>query len=143
MAGILLGLASGITYSAYNIFTKILSIHKVNTLTVTTYNFIMMCVIGLAVSNPGQIVSITAQSPGSVVPLIIGIGVFTSVFPYFLYNQGLRDMPAGTASALGVIEPLSATVLSVVFLGEQLTLSLVIGIVLILVAIIALAKEKT
>ena len=56
--------------------------------------------------------------------------------------MGLKDVPAGTATALGIIEPLSATVFSVVFLGENLTAPLVIGMVLILGAVFALAKQK-
>lgn len=142
LAGILFGIAAGISYSAYNIFTKILTMHKVDTLTVTSYNFIIMSIIGLAVSNPIEIVTITSKQPLSIIPLIVGIGVFTCVLPYVFYTMGLKDVPAGTATALGIIEPLSATVFSVVFLGENLTAPLVIGMVLILGAVFALARQK-
>lgn len=142
LIGVLFGVASGISYSAYNILTKILTIHKVNAVTVTSYNFIMVGVISLAVSNPAEIVSITAQQPVSIIPLIISIGVFTCVLPYLFYTFGLRDIPAGTATAMGIIEPLSATVFSVVFLGEKLTLPLVIGMIMILSAVFVLAKQK-
>lgn len=142
LAGILFGIAAGISYSAYNIFTKILTMHKMDTLTVTSYNFIIMSIIGLAVSNPVEIVTITSKQPLSIVPLIVGIGVFTCVLPYVFYTMGLKDVPAGTATALGIIEPLSATVFSVAFLGENLTAPLVIGMVLILGAVFALARQK-
>ena len=142
LAGILFGIAAGISYSAYNIFTKILTMHKVDTLTVTSYNFIIMSIIGLAVSNPIEIVTITSKQPLSIIPLIVGIGVFTCVLPYVFYTMGLKDVPAGTATALGIIEPLSATVFSVTFLGENLTAPLVIGMVLILGAVFALARQK-
>ena len=142
LAGILFGIAAGISYSAYNIFTKILTMHKVNTLTVTSYNFIIMSIIGLAVSNPIEMVSLTTKNPVAIIPLIVGIGVFTCVLPYVFYTLGLRDVPAGTATALGIIEPLSATVFSVAFLGEELTAPLIIGMVLILTAVFALAKQK-
>ena len=142
LAGILFGIAAGISYSAYNVFTKILTMHKVDTLTVTSYNFIIMSIIGLAVSNPIEIVTITSKQPLSIIPLIVGIGVFTCVLPYVFYTMGLKDVPAGTATALGIIEPLSATVFSVTFLGENLTAPLVIGMVLILGAVFALARQK-
>ena len=142
LAGILFGIAAGISYSAYNIFTKILTMHKVDTLTVTSYNFIIMSIIGLAVSNPIEIVTITSKQPLSIIPLIVGIGVFTCVLPYVFYTMGLKDVPAGTATALGIIEPLSATVFSVAFLGENLTAPLVIGMFLILGAVFALARQK-
>ena len=78
----------------------------------------------------------------AIIPLIVGIGVFTCILPYVFYTLGLRDVPAGTATALGIIEPLSATVFSVAFLGEKLTAPLIIGMVLILAAVFALAKQK-
>lgn len=142
LAGVLFGIAAGISYSAYNIFTKILTMHKVDTLTVTSYNFIIMSIIGLAVSNPVEIVTIASKQPLPSIPLIIGIGVFTCVLPYVFYTMGLKSVPAGTATALGIIEPLSATVFSVAFLGESLTAPLVIGMLLILGAVFALAKQK-
>lgn len=142
LAGILFGIAAGISYSAYNIFTKILTMHKVNTLTVTSYNFIIMSIIGLAVANPIEMVSLTTKNPVAIIPLIVGIGVFTCILPYVFYTLGLRDVPAGTATALGIIEPLSATVFSVAFLGEKLTAPLITGMVLILAAVFALAKQK-
>ncbi|MEE0839309.1 MAG: DMT family transporter, partial [Acutalibacteraceae bacterium] len=142
LVGVLFGIASGISYSAYNILTKILTIHKVNAVTVTSYNFIMVGIIGLAVSDPVEIIWITSKEPIAIIPLIIGIGVLTCVLPYLFYTFGLRDIPAGTASAMGIIEPLSATVFSVAFLGEVLTVPLVIGMVLILSAVFVLAKQK-
>lgn len=140
--GILFGIAAGISYSAYNIFTKILTLHKVDTLTVTSYNFIIMTAIALAVSNPAKIISLTKNEPLTITPLIIGIGVFTCILPYLFYTLGLKDIPAGTATALGIIEPLSATVFSVAFLGEKLTVPLTIGIVLILGAVFTLARTS-
>ena len=142
LAGILFGIASGISYSAYNIITKILTMHKVDTFTVTNYNFIVMSLIGIIVCDPAEAVSITVKSPLTIIPIIIGLGLFTCFLPYMFYNLGLRDIPAGTATTLGIIEPLSATIFSVAFLGEKPTLPLVIGMVLILVAVFTLARQK-
>ncbi len=142
LAGVLFGIASGISYSAYNIITKILTMHKVDTFTVTNYNFIVMSLIGIIVCDPAEAVSITVKSPLTIIPIIIGLGLFTCFLPYMFYNLGLRDIPAGTATTLGIIEPLSATIFSVAFLGEKPTLPLVIGMVLILVAVFTLARQK-
>lgn len=140
--GVVFGLASGISYSAYNVFTKLLTMHKVNVLTVTCYCFIMMGGIALCISDPVQIVSLTAQAPLDTAPLIIGIGIFACVLPYLFYTLALRDIPAGTASALGIIEPMAATLFSVAFLGEQLSAPSLCGIVLILIAVFILAKQR-
>lgn len=140
--GIVWGVVSGLTYSAYNIFTKILTMHKVHTLTVTSYNFIIMTIIGLCVSNPVEMVSFAAKAPAATIPLMIGLGVCTCILPYVFYTLGLRDIPAGTATALGIIEPLAATVFSVAFLGEPLTIPLIIGMILVLGSVFALARQK-
>ena len=140
--GVLFGMASGISYSAYNILTKILTLYKVNTITVSNYNFIIMSIVGLIVSNPSEMLSLTAARPDSIV-IIIGLGLFTCILPYVFYNTGLSAIPAGTATALGIIEPLSATLLSVLFIGEKLTLPLIIGMLLIITAVVVLAIHKT
>lgn len=140
--GVVYGLISGLSYSAYNIFAKILTMHRVHAYTVTVYNFIIVAVIGLAVSDPVGIIEIAAEKPIEIIPFIIGLGIFTSFLPYMLYTLGLRDIPAGTATTLGIIEPLSATIFSVAFLGETLTIPLIIGMILIFGAVIALARQK-
>ena len=50
----------------------------------------------------------------------------------------MRALPAATASALGVVEPMAATLFSVMLLGEELDLFATVGIILILVAVVML-----
>lgn len=142
LLGVILGLGAGLAYSSYNIFTKILTIHKVHTLTVACYNFILMGIIGLLVSDPVGIVKSAAVAPAETIPLMLGIGIATCFLPYSLYTLGMKDIPAGTATALGIIEPLSATIFSVAFLGEPLTIPLIIGMILVLGSVFALAKQE-
>lgn len=140
--GIIFGMLSGISYSAYNIFTKILTMHKVPAVTVTSYNFVIMTVLGLITAKPLNMIECAAAAPTITVPLMVGIGICTCILPYLFYTLGLKEIPAGTASSLGIIEPLSATIFSVCFLGEALTLPLIIGMILICGAVITLAKQK-
>ena len=139
--GVALGLLSGVSYSAYNIFTKIEMMHNSNSASATLYCFLVMGTIAFFASNPKQMAELTMMCPGKTVPLIIGIGIVTCVLPYFLYTLALRDIPAGTASALGIIEPMAATVFSVVFLNEKLSVFSVCGIILILVAVVILNRN--
>lgn len=138
--GVVLGFGAAITYSAYNVFTKYAMIHKDNSLTTTAYSFLVMGIAAVAVCNPVQLVEITATDPLPIIPLIIGIGVCTCVAPYFLYTLAMRDLPAGTASALGIIEPMAATIFSVTFLGEVLSIPAIAGILIILGAVAMLSK---
>ena len=60
----------------------------------------------------------------------------------FIQTLGLKELPAGVASSLGIIEPMSATVFSVVFFNENLSVLNVCGIILILFAVFILSKTK-
>ena len=142
-AGIAFGLASGICYSTYNIFTRIAMMHKANSLSATLYAFVVMGIVSVMVCNPVETISITMRAPISIIPLIVGIGVCTCVLPYMLYSRALKDIPAGTASALAIIEPMSATLFSIVLFREKLSLSSIVGIILILVAVFILNKSET
>ena len=140
--GILLGLGAGVTYGSYNIFSKIAMRRGVNPLTVTVYGFMIMMVIAFCVANPVGIVETAAKAPMQTVPLLLGLGVCTFVVPYTLYTIGLRDLPAGTASALSIVEPMSATVYSILFLSERLTVCSVIGIILVVGSVLMLSREE-
>lgn len=140
--GIALGLASGLCYSAYNILARISMMRKSDSLSTTLYAFIVMGTIAVSVCNPGNLISIVAKSPAETLPLVLGIGIISCVLPYMLYTKALKDIPAGTASALAIIEPMSATLFSIVFFGEKLGIASAIGIVLILMAVFILNKSE-
>lgn len=140
--GIALGLASGICYSAYNIFTRIAMMHRSNSLTASLYAFIVMGIVSVSICNPAEMIVITTENPVYTIPLIIGIGVCTCVLPYVFYSRALRDIPAGTASSLAIIEPMSATLFSILFFGERLGLASAIGILLVLIAVFVLNKSE-
>ena len=140
--GILLGLLSGIAYSAYNIFAKLEMRRNYNPVSSTMYCFIVMAVLTLIFANPVGLLKTAMESGTAVIPLGLGIGICTSVLPYFLYTVSLKYLPVGTASALSTIEPMAATVFSVAILGETLQISALIGIVLIICSVILLSRNK-
>ena len=47
-----------------------------------------------------------------------------------------------TAASLAVVEPMSATLFSIMFLGEKPSVTAIVGIVLILSAVYLLSKEE-
>jgi drug/metabolite transporter (DMT)-like permease len=142
LLGTLLGLASGLAYSAYNVVTKIQMLKNCNPLSATFYSFSVMALISLCTCHPAQIVHLAAPKPVYLTLLMIGIGIFTCVSPYLLYTLALRDIPAGTAASLGIIEPMAATIFSVTLFGEKLSLASIVGIVLILVSVFLLSKSE-
>ena len=87
-------------------------------------------------------ISYVKPEPWLTIPLILALGIVTFVLPYLLYTLALKELPAGTASALGIVEPMAATVFSVVIFREALSVYSVVGIVLILLAVFLLGKAE-
>ena len=141
--GIVLAILSGVSYATYILLTKISLQRGSDPTSATVYGFLVMAVIAGCFAKPWQMPALIAREPGVILPLLIGLGVVTFVIPYFLYALSMRSLPAGTAAALAVIEPFSATVYSVVFLSETLTVPSVIGIVLILLSVVVLGLLET
>ena len=143
--GILFGLGSGIAYASYNIVTKIALRRGGNAVSATVYGFMTMSIFAAFFADPADMIGHITDAPIPSIAWLVGLGVLTSVIPYLTYTTALRDIPAGTASALSIVEPMSATVFSFVLLDEQPRYSSVIGIVLILAAVFLLgyAEGKT
>ncbi len=140
--GIFIGFLSGIAYAAYNIITKIEMNKGISPIKANLYCFLFSAVAGLFVANPIGLMECISLNPPVVILLCLGVGVFACILPYFLYTLALSEIPAGTASSLGIIEPMAATILSVLVLGEKLSVYSVIGIVLILGSVFILSREK-
>ena len=102
-----------------------------------------MAVVGLSVCRPMEIIQIALNQPVSTVPLMIGMGICTCTMPFLLYTLALRDIPAGTASALCILEPVAATAFSVVFLEENISITSAIGIILVLAAVLILNRFES
>lgn len=142
LVGVIFGVLSGVTYTVYNILTKFSARHGQNPISVTVYGFLTMSVISLFVVEPQITFPILTSEPAKLIPLVVGMGVCTFIVPYFLYTLSLQELEAGTAASLGVVEPMAATVYSVLFLHEKLSVFSAIGVVLVLVAVVLLGKTE-
>lgn len=142
LVGVIFGIGSGLTYTTYNILTKFSARHEQNPVSVTVYGFLTMSVISLFVVEPRETFPIIASDPAKILPLVLGMGICTFLVPYFLYTLSLQELEAGTAASFGVVEPMAASVYSVLFLHEKLTVFSLIGIVLVLVAVVLLGKTE-
>jgi drug/metabolite transporter (DMT)-like permease len=111
-------------------------------MTATLYSSLFMALIALCVSNPKGIAVGAMQKPVLLIPMLIGLGVITFVLPYVLYSSAIKVLPAGTASALSIVEPMAATLFSVFLFHEKLTLYSCIGIVMILMAVLLLGRTN-
>lgn len=142
LPGVLIGVLSGVSYAIYNILAKVSARRGGSQIKATMYSFLFMAVIALIPSQPSLIASYAASRPAVTVPLLIGLGLCTCVLPYFLFNSSLKTLPSGTASAMSIIEPLSASIFSFTLLGEEPDVFSIVGIVLILGCVILLEQNE-
>ncbi len=140
--GIVWGLSSGILYSVYCILSKVEAMHGYSSLTATLYHFIVMGAVGLFFLDLPTYTEAVGKMPPLMVPLLIAMGLCTCVLPYFLFSLSLEHVPVGIASALGIVEPVAATLYSVIFFKEALSVPAIIGIVLVLGSCLVIGAEK-
>ena len=69
---------------------------------------------------------------GPVIPLLLVLGIVHTGIAYALYFGGIKELPAQTSALLSYIDPVSAIILSAVFLREGLTPTGLLGAVLVL-----------
>ncbi len=138
-AGIAVGLCAGFGYALYSIFSTY-ALRKYHSMTITFYTFALATIGTLPLSNLPQLVPMLSDP--SVIINSIGLGVFACMFPYLLYTRGLTGVIASHASVMATVEPVVATIIGVVVFHEAMTLSKLLGIVLILSGIVVLNVSR-
>ena len=76
------------------------------------------------------------------VALVVYLAVGPTLIAYLLLYAGLGGLPPSTVATLGLAEPVVATVLGVLVLGEVLQPAGVVGLLLVLAALLVLARAS-
>jgi drug/metabolite transporter, DME family len=110
-------------------------------LTMTGAGFTLggVVLIPLAAAVGGLGFSLTPATLG----LITALGLMPTATAYLLYFRAMRGVSAGTAALLSLTEPLTATLLGVLFLGNRLDSASIAGTALLAAAVLlASAPQK-
>jgi DME family drug/metabolite transporter len=141
VVGILAALGSGAAYALSADFAPPLSSEH-DALTVTT---VTVAVAGAVLVPAGLVLAALRQEPMSTDAgswgLLVYLGVMTMAVAYVLLFAGLRTTPSGTAVVATLLEPVTAVVIAVSFLGERLTVAGGVGALLIVAAIGTLGRR--
>lgn len=127
--GILIGLASGLAYALYSIFSTY-ALRKYQAMTVTFYTFLFGAAAALLIGDPVGTFRIVANPAG--MAWTIGLGVISGAIPYFLYTRGLQNVKPSHAAVIATAEPVVASLLGIFLFRENADFFTVLGIVLIL-----------
>lgn len=137
--GILVGLGAGLGYALYSIFSRYALAKGYASLTITFYTFLIAAVASCFLADMGKVARVAADSAGSFF-FCLAFGVLCTVVPYLTYTLGLQYVENGKASIIASVEPVTATLLGVLFFHEKLTVTGALGVALVLAAL-AVCKD--
>lgn len=127
--GITYGLAAAIGYASVILMNKFIKGLKGVETTVTQLVFASILLLPYVMITSGfDFSKMTGISWG----YMIFLGIVHTGFAYALYFSSLKELKGQTIAVLSYIDPITAVLISALFLGEQLTMFQIIGGVLIL-----------
>jgi drug/metabolite transporter (DMT)-like permease len=138
LLGILLAMIAPFIYSAYILtgtkITKEVGILSSSTVVMISASFVFGALIAIKGLNIPQ----TLEGWGGV----LAIALISTVIAIIAFFAGLKRVGPTNASMLSTFEPVTTVVLAAIVFGEEIGLMRVVGGVLILVAVILLAKSE-
>ena len=136
LAGVLVGLGSGIGYALYSIFGRF-ALRRYGAPTLLFYTFLFASLALMPFAHPVQLVCCIASSSRSV-GAALALSFLSTLAPFACYTLGLAHMDTGTASIMAFIEPMVSLLVGVCHFGETLTSGNIAGIVCIAAAVLLL-----
>ncbi len=130
LTGVLLGLGSGFFYALYSIFSRYALNAGYSSISVTVWTFLFAGPVSLFLLRPEELAH--AAGEPRMWLLSLGLAVFATVLPYLFYTAGLAKVESGRASIMASLEPVVASLIGTVVLGEPMTALTALGIVLVL-----------
>ncbi len=138
--GLLLAAGAGAAYAAFSLVSnELLARQPVEKVMTAVFS------IGGLLLSPLLLMQnlVWLAQPGGIA-VVLYLGLLATALAYALFGWGLQQVPTTSAASLKLAEPLTAVILGMSLLGEQLTLPAWIGIVLIFcgLALISLKRSK-
>ena len=139
--GIILVMLSSLSYAVYIVIVNQSSI-RMSSLKLTFYVLLicMICLLAYSFTSP----DLHPQLPPSPRAWFYAcwLGLVPTILSLVLMTIAVHEVGATPTAIMGALEPLTAVAIGVLLFGESLTLRLVIGIVLILLAVMVIVLGK-
>ena len=136
-AGALLALGAGLSYAVYAVAAKrVLSRAAPVSVAAITFGLAALFLTPALVSE-----RISGAEVARAAPLLLYLGIGPTAIAYVLFTIGLARVPATAAGIVTLLEPLTATALGVVVFGESLGGAGAVGSVLLVAALVLLARR--
>ncbi len=138
--GILAGLAAGLGYALWSIFNKI-AVARYPAWTVQTYALLIGAICFVLLAPPAHL-SAPLSLPASW-PWLLAMAIIPTLGGALTYSLGVRWVPVSIASVVATLEPVIASALAYLLLGERLTLLQGLGGLAIISAVLLLRPRMT
>lgn len=140
LPGVLMGVGAGFNYALVTILSKAI-IDEYNPITVIFYGFGFGWLFLMPFSNPSTLIHIKYSF--SLITILLGFALIPSVFSYLLYIPGLSyGVEASKAGIISSLEIVVSVIISFMVFGENLWGFKLIGIILVLLSIVVINKQK-
>ena len=133
--GILLALGAGLSYAVYTLASKqLLDKHPPDVVVAVVFS------ISAILLSPFFFMydSTWLLEPKGLL-VALHLGLFTAALAFLLFLNGLANLPVSTTVTLTLAEPLTATFLGILLVGERLILTSLIGVALLFMGLIILS----
>src|SRR5690554_823090 len=137
--GLAASLAAGASYAVYALASKRLLVRG------WAPTAAMGSVFGWAAAASVPLLLLTDLrwlATGSGIAMALWLGLVTTTVAYLLFARGLIGLSAATVSTLTLAEPLTATLLGILVLNEQLSGNAVIGIIVLALGLVLLVLPR-
>ncbi len=142
---LLIGLASGLTYAIFTLFSRKAGQMGINPWTAFIYSFFFATVyIGLFNLLPFKIIPGQAATPSAMILnmpilgwiLLLGLAIISTIIGFGAYNSSLVHLPASTANMFLTLEPIITAVFAYFLFLERLTSMQLLGGLLVVAAVL-------
>lgn len=138
--GVLLVLFSSLLYALYIVYVRQFKVEGMSSVKFTAwvifFGWISLMAFMLLKGEPIQMLHGTQWLWG------IQLALLPTVLSLFLINVAIKSIGATPTAIMGALEPLTAVVISCTLFGEEFTLRLAMGIMLILTAVMLVIIKK-
>lgn len=132
---------SAFTYALYLVGSNVI-IQKVGSVRLTTFSMIVSCITVFTHYLITTEIDLLGYKK-EVYFLSFLMAVIATVIPSLLINEAIKRIGAPTVSIVGSLGPVSTIVLSMIFLGEMLTVIQLIGALIIISGVILIGRNKS
>jgi drug/metabolite transporter (DMT)-like permease len=148
-AGVILALVGSIALSLWVIIGSVISKRKVPPVTIKFMNatltvifFLIFYPVLLLLTKEPSIIHLSFDLSLTIWIGLIAFSLFAEIINHLFYFKGVRKVPATDAGIILLLEPVTGALLATAFLNQPLTLNIIAGGILILIANYLIIKKS-